>query len=912
MLVLPFICIIISTSNSLYADLVDNQFVYQGVYFMALYFSSNEATLPTLEQIGGKGLSLLHSNKKGFNVPFTVVLSTKFFQPWISLLKATLEWKVFAQAKDVDMVAAATAVKNSCQAFVFSEDQQRPLFEIRQHLQAEGVTLMAVRSSSPEEDLEGASFAGVYETVLGVTDENLEDAIKTCFASALDERVVAYKQKNNHDPLDPKIAVIIQRQVVSDVSGVAFSLNPVNNSYDQCVINANFGLGETVVDGTVTPDEAIVDKVTKTILKMASGKKDVAIYLKADGGTETKTPDSLSEFCLSDNQILAVTKLTAQVEAEYGKPMDVEWAYEGEQLYLLQARPITTYYRLPEEMVTKPGEQKHLYHDAILTEQGLSESLSLLGSDMFMSVSRYIMPGMPAEGFMSFEKGMAFGSVGRMYTHLGRMLKIMGKNNTIKTYSITDALGSQILEAMDINEYIPKKFPKGLIKNFIKTGLGAMIYIRPIMRASSKPDAYLQYYIEENAKLRLALEAEYERDTSYENFSYNLFIKLGLHLNGTQAPALIAAETARGKLKKMFKNDPESVQEHLRSIEQSFPNNVTIEMGLALYELSQFPDVQQIATAQEFIQKLETDQLSPGFMEKWQLFMDDYGFRGPKELDIATPRYYEKPGKVFTLLKTMQGYDNPDLTPQGLFDAGAKRRVESVQFLEEYLAKKSPRKVKVFRKNYKLLENFAAYRESPKYFIIIVIDYLRRRAIALGRQWVEARRLDSVEQIFDLKWDEFKLAEADPNLNIRILANANHDYYSQFNKDNDPPNIIDSRGFIPKLPPQQRKENELAGTPVSSGFTVGKVKVLKRADEKSILPGDILVTKATDPGWTTLFINAGGVLLETGGTLQHGASVAREMGKPCIVGIEDVTKILKDGQTVHMDGNTGTIKILTH
>jgi len=101
------------------------------------------------------------------------------------------------------------------------------------------------------------------------------------------------------------------------------------------------------------------------------------------------------------------------------------------------------------------------------------------------------------------------------------------------------------------------------------------------------------------------------------------------------------------------------------------------------------------------------------------------------------------------------------------------------------------------------------------------------------------------------------------------------------------------------------------GTPVSSGVIVGKVKVLKRADEKTILPGDILVTKATDPGWTTLFINAGGVLLESGGTLQHGASVAREMGKPCIVGIEDVTKSLKDGQTVELDGNTGVIKILS-
>jgi len=151
----------------------------------------------------------------------------------------------------------------------------------------------------------------------------------------------------------------------------------------------------------------------------------------------------------------------------------------------------------------------------------------------------------------------------------------------------------------------------------------------------------------------------------------------------------------------------------------------------------------------------------------------------------------------------------------------------------------------------------------------------------------------------------------DSSLDIRLLANTNRDYYAQFNPNNDPPIIIDSRGFIPKLPPQPRKENELVGTPVSSGTVMGPVKVLKHPDEKPILPGDILVTKATDPGWTTLFINAGGVLLETGGALQHGASIAREMGKPCIVGIEDVTKILKNDQTVELDGSTGIIRILS-
>jgi len=878
---------------------------------MAQYYTFKDSTLPTVELVGGKGLSLLYSKKKGFNVPTTVVLSTEFFQPWMEQLKTTSEWNVFTQAKDDGMTTAAMAVKNSCQTLEFSEDQQQILTDVRKHSQTEGILLMAVRSSSPEEDMEGASFAGIYETVLGVTDENLEDAIKTCFASALDERVVAYKQQGGFDPLDPKIAVIVQKQIASEVSGVAFSLNPVNNCYDQCVINANFGLGETVVDGTITPDQAVVDKVTNTILEKTPGKKDVAIYLKGDGGTESKQPGSPFEFCLTDDQILAVTALTTRIEAVYGKPMDIEWTYEGGQLYLLQARPITTYYKLPDEMITQPGEQKHLYYDGLLTEQGLSESLSPLGSELFISIGRLMTPGVPAEDFFSIDKGMAFASVGRMHIHLGRMLKILGKNNAVKTFRITDSLGAQIMEAMDLKEYIPKKLPKGYMKSFIKTGLGAMVFIRPLMRANSKPDEYLQHYIEENEKLRIDLKAEIEQDTSFEDFCITSFLKVGSHMNATQLPALMASEPARGKLKKMFKNDPEAVQEHLRSIERSFPNNVTIEMGLLLYELSQFPDIRQIGTAQEFIRKLDAKQLSSEFMQKWQLFMDDYGFRGPKELDVATPRYYEKPDEVFAILKTMEGHNDPDLTPQGLFESGAKRRVESVRFLEEYLAKKSRRKVKAFRKNYKLLENFAAYRESPKYYIIMVVDHIRRQALILGKQWVEVGRLDSADQVFDLKWDEFKQAEMDSSLDIRELAKTNHEYITQFNPNNDPPTLIDSRGFIPKLPPRPHKENELVGTPVSSGFVVGKVKVLKRADEKPILPGDILVTKATDPGWTTLFINAGGVLLESGGMLQHGASVAREMGKPCIVGIQDVTKILKDGQTVELDGATGIIKILT-
>ncbi|NIV40425.1 MAG: hypothetical protein GWN58_66795 [Anaerolineae bacterium] len=310
------------------------------------------------------------------------------------------------------------------------------------------------------------------------------------------------------------------------------------------------------------------------------------------------------------------------------------------------------------------------------------------------------------------------------------------------------------------------------------------------------------------------------------------------------------------------------------------------------------------------MRKLKTDGLSPEFMEKWEHFVQHYGFRCPKEADVATTRYYEKPGEVFTLLKTMSTGDDPEGTPRVIYERAAKQRIESVEFLEDYLAARSRRKAKAFKKNYKILESFAGLRETPKYVMIIGVDHIRRRALALGEGWVAAGRLDSADQIFDLEVENIDWAESDPSLDIRTMAGANRTYYAQFNPQNDPPVLIDSRGKIPTLPPRPLEENELVGTPVSPGVVTGPVRVLTRVEGSSIQAGEILVTKATDPGWTPLFLNARGVLLESGGTLQHGASVARELGKPCIVGIERVTKILTDGRMVEMDGATGIVRIL--
>ncbi|MBK5109533.1 MAG: hypothetical protein JJE12_15470, partial [Anaerolineales bacterium] len=592
---------------------------------MAQYFTDDNTYLPSIEQIGGKGRSLFFLGSKGLNVPTTTVMTAEFFQPWIDQLKDSPEWTVYSQAMDDGKPGAAAAVKEACQALAYSPDQQRTLSEIRDYLQEAGINLVAVRSSSPEEDLEGASFAGIYETVLGVPVQDLEEAILTCFASAFDARVVMYKIERGYDATDPKIAVIIQKQVISEVSGVAFSLNPVTNCFDEVMINANFGLGDTVVDGTVTPDQFTVDKVTNTILEIVPGSKEVSRHVKSNGGTETKTAQSISALSLSDEQVLEITSLITRIELDYDKPIDIEWAYENGQLFLLQARPITGYLKLPPRMITKPGEKKRLYQDALLTEQGLVESLSPLGEGGYNLMAEAMATVVGGDKLIAeYEEGLAYSAAGRIYTDVGRMAKLIGKKILVNSIRVVDAVGGEILENLDLKEYeldglLP---PRKLLWNTIKMAFGSIPMFINALKANWRPADYLEYFLEENEKLERDLRSEFAKNDRFDKFSRAAMERTVEYMNFIALPTLMVSERARSGIKKQFENEPQSIQDQVVYVEQAFPHNVTIEMGLLLHDLSQFPDIQETATADEFVQKLNHQQLSPEFMQKWEQFID--------------------------------------------------------------------------------------------------------------------------------------------------------------------------------------------------------------------------------------------------------------------------------------------------
>ena len=873
---------------------------------MKLIFSFNTPEPVSIQEVGGKALSLILMTQKGFPVPSGFILSVRFFDPWLEQLADSLDWQASQTASGVALTHATQALQAQCRGFSLTAQQMEALTSALQSF-LPGTTLFAVRSSSPEEDLDNASFAGGYETTLGVTPETLESAIRHSFASLLDERIFLYKREHGIPTDRPRIAVVIQQQIDADSAGVAFSLNPLNNCYDEALINANYGLGETVVSGNVEPDQFVVDRLARKILEVKTGRSGQVVRLKANGGVTQMQRDTESGPSLRDEQALAIADLVGQVESAYEKPVDIEWAYGDGKLYLLQARPITTYLPLPPEMVTAPGQPKCLYANSTLIEQGLQEPLSVLGTD-FLGYVLNKVGGPVAEGAVGPD-GITFTAGGGYYMNISYAMKMGMKNAALAPGSFGDPRVMAILDSINMHEYMQVELPRRL-----KAMRGQMIFkmlpmARAVLNAYLRPQAVLENY-------QKALPGEQARFQSLaargslRTQAVELTNLLTFFYGDYGIPMILAGQMAMRRIKGLFKREAAQVQDHLINLGVALPGNKTTEMGEKMYALAASEVIQRYDSAAGFTADLQARRLPPEFLQMWDGFMAAFGMRCPGEIDVATPRPKEQPAQFFENLKAMsQSIDSRGETGS-FFDAARAKREAAYIALHSLALKKGRRNAQAFEKYYKTWLTFGGYRETPKHYIITVVDLFRKQALALGLELTEAGRLDRPEQIFDLTIDDIDRAQAQPALDVRALARERSQLIHKMRRSHLAARIIDSRGKVFFPPRQVAADGALVGVPISPGVAQGRVKVFHSPNEKQLLPGEILVARATDPGWTPLFISAGGIILEIGGALQHGAVVAREYGIPCVSGLDDATRVFQDGQMVEVDGSNGVVRIL--
>jgi len=878
--------------------------------------SSSSSSVPSIDQVGGKGRSLLVCRQQEeFHVPEGCILTVAFFEPWVQHIQSTAAFVTAFGKQDTTGTTTSPrredceAVQLLCATLSLNKEQEQALHEALTSPELTGTLWGAVRSSAPQEDSLQSSLAGVYHTTLGVRldrPDHVLQALRASFASLFDYRVASVAWTSGRSSvIDVRMAVVLQRQLDAEVSGIAFSLNPLNNCYDEAVINANRGLGETVVAGLVTPDSYKVDKVKQTILaKEISATKNIAYYLQKEesgasgGGFLEQAIEDPTVASLTDEQVLEVASLVTKVEAFMGQPVDIEWAYDAGKLFLLQARPITTYIELYPEMITSPGETKQIYYDMIVGTQGFSDPLSVLGLDiwgeMFRVVKPHILPG---------PDGTIWEIHGRQYLLLSNMLATTAGESMVKaTLGVQGGCSQRAFEALNLKEYTPAKVTQKN-KNFFWGGMADLCAtISSFARAWWAGENAWSVYLE-RANSIFQKFAPGGTEDMRGDITFRQAVDVAMAAFQELVPqfgGMLLGFYATWKLENLFKGDKKS-QDMLVALHMDLDGNPTSEMGHAMLRLASFSDIKETTDRGDFVQKLNDKVFSDEFLAAYKEFIDKFGCRTVREIDIATPRSSDDPGALFDRIKQIDLDENHILTVK-------KRKEDAYNCLLEKATHKG--KSSNFKYYANLVQKLGGYREHPKFVFAFVLASLRRRVLQLADRFVAEGRLKSALSIFDLHIDEITKAESDRNFNLMACVDKHTDPYKKVAHVRDWPVMLDSRGKILRGPREDVKDG-IGGDAISPGLATGRAKVLSSPYEKPLQVGEILVAKCTEPSWTPIFLNASGVVLEVGGTLQHGAIIAREYGIPCVSGIEQATAMIRDGQLIEVDGTNGIIKILS-
>ena len=869
----------------------------------------------SIGQVGGKGLGLIRLAAVGLTVPPGVVLTSTFFQSWFDLVLASAEWKLLLKDPSGRGPTACDDLKRLAVALPLSGFQQQALDAMRCHLATLAkADLFAVRSSSPQEDLEGASFAGGYETCLGVRVPDLLAAIQRCFASAFDERVVAYKIARGMDLASPAMAVVIQSQIDSEVAGVAFSLNPVGNDHDEAVIDANWGQGETLVAGLVTPDHWVLDKLTGQVIASRIGDKQVSRWLQADGRLLERHDHRCSEPCLTAGQLGALLDLINRIEAIFQHPVDIEWAIAGGAIHVLQARPVTAFVPLPPAMLTRPGGRRRLYLDIALSSGlTINAPISTMGLDVFRRIAADLARlAVGGHGRLpGGEDALVVFDGGRMYLDLSNAMWLGGPRLMAKKMRMADAMVASALEAMDPARYKSLRRPgwarlrnlwrlPGMWWRFRRLiGNCFLPFIAP-QRMHRRMVRQLDIYERELAvdtDLALPLDAFWDQ---YVAGRLQTLFDVSLAAVG---PGVLAVQAFAALADRIVGSDAE-----LRgNLSRGFQGNVVVDMSIEMQRLVALLPPGALLDGNALEALLAEGGLPASFVAAWAGFLRRFGDRGPMEMDVAHPRYGDAPLIALSQLAAMACEGGaPDLA------AAARRQIDARRDATATVIRQAgPLRRWLLRRADAVVERFAGLRDTPKHHLLATLHGWRRRLVVEGEHLRCGGRLDAAEHVFDLRIDELIAARANPDFDLRRLRAGRRAFHDRLAAQVvNFPSLIDSRGRILRAPAGPRREGEFQGLGLSPGIVSGVARTLRSPHDRSLAKGEILIAYTTDPGWTPIFANAAAVVLEIGGTLQHGAVVARELGLPCVAGIEGITLAIRDGQRIEVDGHLGTIRLL--
>ena len=791
---------------------------------------------------GGKGANLGELMRSGFAVPDGFVVTTDAYRLAASALDAS-DPHAIAERLRSDPVpdAVATAVREAYRALG---------------------GMVAVRSSATAEDLPEASFAGQQDTYLGVQGEDaVIEAIRKCWASLWNDRAVSYRSTHGVSASGLALAVVVQRLVRARAAGVLFTADPLTGQRRRAVVDAVRGLGERLVSGAANPDHFVVDARSGEILERRGDAID-------------------------DARLVELARVGERIEEHFARPQDIEWAVDGERLWIVQSRDITTLYPLPRDL-PDPERDLHVFLSANVA-QGVFQPLTPMGLQTFRLLSSAFATavGKPPS---DTDAGVAIlqESGLRLWIDLTPLMRNSATRELpARAMSVMEARSEGVFRAL-LGD--PRLAPRGGSR--VRTALTMVGVLRrlgvisTIARAALRPDAARERLFRD---VRLVDEADpgpastsLERVTAFERLILIVPPRLFPRLVAPLVTGLFSYNAAGRVLAKV------ATQDEMRTVLRGLPYNPTTEMDLALWSIAQRTRGDAAAEERELA-----------------AFLERYGHRAVAEIDLGLPRWADDPTYLKNALAGYRRLDDAALAPEAQFARGAREAEAMIATLLSRVH--GPRRM-VARALFRRVRALAGLREMPKFQIIRLFGRARGILAPVGEELAAAGRIARGDDLWFLALPDVRRGLAGEDL--RPLVAARRAEYEREMRRRHIPRLMLSDGTDAEAAYAPAAAGAIRGTPASPGVASGVARVLRSPGDGQLEPGEILVAPATDPGWTPLFLTAGALVMEMGGMMSHGAVVAREYGIPAVVGVPGATERIVTGQRITVDGSAGTVAL---
>jgi pyruvate,water dikinase len=871
-----------------------------------------DALLPRASSsFGGKARNLAALVRGGFPVPAAYALSAEAAAGVLEReLPAELQPAHLLQQRPIPMADLAEARERILRVPLGDELEGalRRAFAALSRAAPAGV---AVRSSSLTEDLLAASAAGLHDSRICVGDEEeLFDAVRSCWASVLSPRVASYLEAIGLEGA-VGMGVVLQAVVPADAAGVLFTANPLTGDGAEMVINACYGLGSGVTDGELTPDTYRIDKASGWVRDRVIGDKRWRLDPAPDRGVvRSAVPDwEARKQALDDHQLEQLVALGRRIEDHFGDPRDVEFAVVGDAVYVLQARPVTLSHaaepaaRQRGRRRKKPGVDPS---EVVWSNLNVGEALPGAASPLTWSVLSTFSELGFRTAFAALgckvprDVNLVGNFRGRIYLNLTELTAIASQVPGLRPSSVLPLGGGLEAERLELDAArsgsaaFVLRLP-ATVARFAQTNLGFQRRVEVFERRFSAERARI-----ESMDLRILPGAALDETLTDVHQLLDETGSMLLTSYGALLSALLPLRTAL----RLFKGEAASRVQHallsdLEDVESANPGREVLRLA-RIFERD--------AGAREVLLRdrpTHPSQLPAGEARRAvERFLQQYGHRAVREAELMEPRWRERPRLLFDALRVHLQHTGDQA------EAVLERRVAAVREAADNAMASLPAAVRPTLKGLlSIVRHYLRLRERLRSHVVHVLGLFRLVALDASRR-LEVREPDiGPDAAFFLTLAELHGVLRGEHGSVGALVRLRR---AQFERDRSLPDPPDTFvGFPPPLVPADRGDGTLRGQGASSGAVEARVRVLRTPDDvEQLAPGEVLVVPSADVGWAPVFVVAGGLVTERGGPLSHACVVAREYGLPAVVGVRGATGVLRTGDRVRVDGDQGTVRVL--